>query len=152
MNLLPIETLHSTIYLLEYSCNNDLCSYILLDQNKDKQSFLVADLAKMTQIKFSPNNKKFLLIFKRESIDSMSTTNVIIFDVEEWQRITLDPTINDLTLLNYKWPLTDVEWIDDNAITISKPMINELTEESITVWNELGNQTSNIILQVNLPN
>src|SRR5690625_7487375 len=56
MELIPIEK--SDIFLLEFSCANEHCSYLLLHPDTNNQAFLVADLAQYSQALFSPRSEE----------------------------------------------------------------------------------------------
>lgn len=144
MNLIPITREEETIYLLEFSCNNGLCSYILLDQDKSNEAFLVADLAKYVDTIFSPDENMILLTFNRESSFSLFLTDLIAFNLDEWELIYLEDKD-----LNYKWPISDIKWENNNTVSFTKPLLIEYTEENIEEWIEAGKQTTTINLQIN---
>ncbi|MFD2043921.1 hypothetical protein ACFSTA_05125 [Ornithinibacillus salinisoli] len=152
---MTIERVHqkdeNSVYLLEFSCNNTYCSYLLLDQNKENTGHLVADLATITQTKLSNDGSKLLLFFKRDSSLPLPLANIVVMDLEEWkpiQLINLDE--NDVDVLNYRWPILSVDWLDNETISVSIPNIVEPTKEMIDGWQGDLKLTTTILLKTQL--
>lgn len=144
MNLFPIHTENNTLYLLEFSCKNESCSYILIDQSKDNPAYLVADLANFIQFEFSPNMEKIFFKFNRKTDFPISLTHIIIIDLNTWTKLQPHPASS----LNFSRPILDVSWVDDENISLVLPLISELTQENIQEWDRLNNPTETIILQL----
>ncbi|WP_164217912.1 hypothetical protein [Virgibacillus sp. YIM 98842] len=121
MELSRIYSENENIYLLEFSCNNSLCSYILLNQSRDNPSFLIADLAKLLEIKPSPDDSKLLFLFERDSGPSQGLKDIAVIDIKDWQQLPLRNETTDDQILGYKWPLAEVKWLDNNSINVTKP-------------------------------
>lgn len=121
MELTRIYSDEESIYLLEFSCNNALCSYIVLNQNRENPSFLVADLARMLEIKVSPDKSKLLFLFERDTGPSQALKDIVVIDIEDWSQLPLVNETTDEQILNYKWPLKEVEWLDDETISVIRP-------------------------------
>jgi len=148
MDLIPIDLEEHTIYLLEFSCQNNLCSYLILDQSKDNPTYLVADLAKYVDSLLSPDRSTIILKFNRKTSLSLPLTNLVAIDLEQWDILSLKTQSSEKEYLNFTWPLSSISWIDKNTISAHRPIISVLTEESISKWKNSGSQTTNIIFHV----
>ncbi|MUK90253.1 hypothetical protein GMD78_17915 [Ornithinibacillus sp. L9] len=110
MNIQRIhEEPDNSVYLLEFSCNHVLCSYLLLDQSKENTGHLVADLATLSSVKLSPDETKLLLVFHRESSLPLPMANIVVLDLEKWKAVKLENITNDDYILNYSWPILSAE-------------------------------------------
>src|SRR5690625_6687489 len=89
MDLIPIETEENDIFLLEFSCENEHCSYLLLHQDTKNKAYLVADLARYSQVLFSPDHNKALLKFDRNADSAEPLTDLIVIDIQNWQQVQL---------------------------------------------------------------
>lgn len=152
MNMFRISATDKYLYLLEFSCQDELCSYLLLDQTMDNQAYLVADLAKYIQAKVSPDNTKILLRFNRKLKAPAPYSNIAVIDLEEWELMQLVNETNDKDVLNYKWPILSANWVDDDTISVSHPDITEASPENIEKWHESERQTMSIDLTLNTNN
>lgn len=145
MNLLRIHVTDRNLYLLEFSCENQMCSYLILDQTKDNQAYLVADLAKLIQTKFSPNNSKILIHFNRKvATTTVPFSDIVVIDLEKWELIQLKNLTNDTKLLNYKWPIVTAEWKGDKTFSVLQPDIKEPTTENIERWQKGDKPTKSV--------
>jgi hypothetical protein len=145
MDLTRIYSDEEKIYLLEFSCNDSLCSYIILNQHRDNPSFLIADLARLSETRISPETSKLLFLFERDSGPSEMLKDIVVIDVDNWERLQL---VNETTadpILDYKWPLSDVEWVDDDTISVHKPDSIEPEDPSQNIGDT---PVTNIILRV----
>ena len=146
MRLIPINTEDNGMYLLEFSCANELCSYILLNQNQDGPAYLVADLAKYIHTIISPDKDIILLQFNRETALPSPLTNIVAIDTIEWNLLSLHNEDYQHGILNYKWHFTSVNWVDNETISLSIPgFTNDPTSTSV----ELDAETTNIIMHIN---
>lgn len=148
MNLIPIHSGSNTIYLLEFSCQNDLCSYLVIDQSKDNQTYLVADLAKYVSTSIAPDQTKMIITFDRHTSLSTPRTNLVAIDLENWEILSLKAQSDDHDFLNYHWPITSVTWINEQTISAHIPVIDEPSEANILEWENSGSQTTDIIFQI----
>src|SRR5699024_10777921 len=80
MNMIPIDFEDKNIYLLEFSCQKDLCSYLLLDEGSKQQSYLLADMAKFVQSHSSPDDQIILLEFDRKDKFSLHLSHLVVID------------------------------------------------------------------------
>lgn len=146
MNLIPVHPDYDTLYLLEFSCYDHACSYILIDQSKDNRSHLIADLSQYIQMQFSPNMEKLFLQFNRSTDDAMSLDHIVVVDLNNWE--LLKPTEQQSTpIFNYERSLLEVNWEDDERISVVIPDFSELPEASTEAWDEADNPTESIILK-----
>ncbi|MFB4169522.1 hypothetical protein [Virgibacillus sp. JSM 102003] len=152
MNMFRISATDKNLYLLEFSCHDELCSYLLLDQTMDNQAYLVADLAKYIQAKVSPENTKILLRFNRNLKTPSPYSNIAVIDLEEWELLPLVNETNDKDLLNYKWPILAANWVDDDTISVFHPDITEPSPENIKKWQESERPTVSTNLTLNANN
>src|SRR5699024_5236781 len=134
MDIERVQNTEKELYILSFSCNNDLCSYIILDRKKDNQAILLEDIASLVQITPSPDDTKLLLQFERDTSLPLPLTEIIVVDTDNWEQLELENETNDMDLLEYTWPLLDAEWSDDEHILISKPNIKEPADEEIQKW------------------
>src|SRR5690625_33580 len=147
MNLLPIHLGESTIYLLEFSCQQNQCSYLVLDQSKDNPTYLIADLAKYAYTSISPDKTMMFIKFNRKTSLSLPVTDLVIIDLEHWNILPLKSQ-SGKEFLNYKWPINTVTWINETTLLAHIPKMDELTEDSILDWKNSGNQTAEVIFQI----
>ncbi|WP_106497811.1 hypothetical protein [Lentibacillus sp. Marseille-P4043] len=148
MNMLQIQAENSEMYLLEFSCHNDFCSYLLLDQSKDNQAILVADLAKSIQSKLSPDKSKLFLQFNRATKLPLPLTDIVVIDLEQWKPLQLTNKTDDRQVLDYNWPIITAEWMDNQKIRASLPDIAEPVSDIIQEWQQSGKKTTTIELDI----
>lgn len=150
---MTIDRVHSkdeSIYLLEFSCQNESCSYLLFSQEEEKQAYLLADLAKSTNITVSPDNTKLLFQFNREGSLPLPLSNIVVIDITNWETVSLSNNTNDANILNYSWPLLNADWVDNEIIAVEKPSVIEPTNELIDEWQKTEKpSTTNIIMRTN---
>ncbi|WP_099157892.1 hypothetical protein [Virgibacillus ndiopensis] len=150
MKMLRIDAIERDIYLLEFSCKNGLCSYLLLDQSKENQAFLVADLAKSIQTKLSPDHSKILLQFNRETALPIPLSNLVVIDLKNWELVSLTNDTNEAKLLHYSWPIVTAEWLDNQTITAMIPTVSDPTNDLLLQWQEAGSKTTSIQFSIQL--
>ncbi|WP_404452413.1 hypothetical protein LG329_18820 [Virgibacillus necropolis] len=148
MHLTPIHYDNSQLYLLEFSCVNETCSYLLLDKSDGNQAYLVADLALSKEIKLSPDNSKIFLQFNRDNLMALPLSNMIVIDIEEWELLPLTNITNEMDILDYQWPILAAEWIDNQSISVKIPDIVEPSSSLLSKWNEVKEATQEIILTI----
>lgn len=134
MDLSRINTKNEDLYLLEFSCHKNLCSYLLLDQSQKNQAFLVADMAKSLQIQLSPDNSKILLQFNRKQSLPVPLSDIVVVDLTEWKLLELKNGDVEENLLDYNWPLISSYWLDNKTIEVFKPDISKPTKADIAKW------------------
>jgi hypothetical protein len=147
MDLTRVYSDEENIYMLEFSCKDNLCSYIILNQNRDNPSFLIADLAKALETKLSPDESKLLFLFERDAGPSEELKDLVVIDIRNWNRLQL---VNETTadpILEYKWPLKEVEWQDDETISVIKPDSIEPEDPSDSLATE-ETPVTNVILRI----
>ncbi|WP_051359320.1 hypothetical protein [Paucisalibacillus globulus] len=109
------------IYLLEFSCTNEECSYLLLDETSENTGLLVADLAIFEHVTISPEDSKLLLKFNRNSTHEFPLSNVVVIDLEEWHVLSIENDSITNNFLDYQWPILFVSWIDEESLSITVP-------------------------------
>ncbi|MRH41855.1 hypothetical protein GH741_04105 [Aquibacillus halophilus] len=138
MKLTPINLqLNETLYLLQFSCYNDNCSYLLLDQNEDGRSFLVSDLSKLLKFSLSEENNKLLMIFRRVSIVNetlIQKDNLVVMDIDSWVKLPYSSSTGEKFTNNYQTPILDAIWNEDDSITVTVPNVDSPTEENLMEW------------------
>ncbi|MEC5425135.1 hypothetical protein QGM71_16740 [Virgibacillus sp. C22-A2] len=128
-----------SVYLLEFSCSNDKCSYLAFNQTKDNQAHLIADLAKSVDAVISPEATKILFIFERSNKSlPQPLTNIVVIDIDNWDIVPLVNETTNRDILNFNWPLATVEWKDDDSISVTKPALLEPDDEPHYEWQEDG--------------
>ncbi|PAV28800.1 hypothetical protein CIL05_14325 [Virgibacillus profundi] len=138
-----------SMYLLEFSCQNNLCSYLLFNSNADTQTYLLADLAKSVSMIGSPDHTKMLFLFQRNSSLPLPLTNMVVIDLEAWEPLPLINETTDSNILDYTWPLISAEWIDNETISAAKPAVLEPSGELINEWLvSEGSIVTNIVLRI----
>lgn len=128
---LPIED--HQIYLLEFSCVNERCSYIVFNQNERNSAMLLADVSTYSAYYISPNERNLIFEFIREK-DNVPMTHLIPIDLNQWSLVSLNMSDGDDTIIEYTTPITEVEWINDQEISIQTPNIDDLTSETYQSW------------------
>ncbi|MDC3412737.1 hypothetical protein NC797_04590 [Aquibacillus sp. 3ASR75-11] len=139
----------STIYLLEFACQNDKCSYILFDQSNDDSAYLVADLAKLNKILVSPDESKLALQFRRQinKENDVYTDKLIGVNLEDWGVVSFVSDTDEIDL-NYKWPIIFSTWKDNNTLLVEIPDLIEPSIESLKQWKNMDKKTKSINLKV----
>ncbi|QTM99236.1 hypothetical protein ERJ70_07930 [Sediminibacillus dalangtanensis] len=139
-----------TIYLLEFTCREDSCSYLLLNQQEEGGSYLAADLAMFKSASISPENDLLLLLFNRKEPGletDISKDKMVIVDLEQMsrQRTLMDsgePFKNE-----YHWPVLSASWKNNQVISVTVPAISG-TEESLETWYLSDQPTKTIELTI----
>ncbi|WP_249869948.1 hypothetical protein [Oceanobacillus saliphilus] len=145
LDRLPLED--HQIYLLEFSCFHDSCSYLLFNQSGNNAAYLIADLAKSKNILISPDQSKVAIQFSRNGKQNLELDNIVVIDLIEWKVLSLNNETSEDNFLNYTWPYVGVQWMDDETLTVSVPDIIEPTSQHISEWNEVG---GNVIINTYL--
>lgn len=146
MQLTPVDDANSHLYILEFSCVNESCSYLLLNKSEGNQAYLVADLAKLKEIKLSPDNLRIFLHFNRDDSIPVPLSNIVIIDIQKWELLSIKNMTNDMQVLDYHWPILTVEWIDNQSVSISIPAIVEPSSTIISKWYEVKGAAQEIKL------
>lgn len=130
MNLRSLDQQES-IYLLEYGPIGNRKSYILMHILKDEiSSILVADLTEFKEAYFSPEGTKVALLFTEDINNVQSTDKFKIIDLEKWQELVLYSGESKLKIDN-KSPITSVQWISEEELTISIPNVIDPSNEEV---------------------
>ncbi|MFZ3579655.1 hypothetical protein [Virgibacillus sp. DJP39] len=148
MVLTPIHIDNSHLYLLEFSCIVNSCSYLLLDKSEENQAHLVADLANLKGIKTSPDNTKLLLWFDRKSSSPVPLSNIVGIDTTDWKLLTYT-TPGERKILNYNLPILSAQWNDNDTISISIPSIDDTSPSILSKWKAAGKPTTETTLTLN---
>lgn len=148
MNLIPLHATERTIYLLEFACQNNLCSYLIIDEDETHSSLLIADLAKYDYGLFSPDESLLAIKFDRDDSFSLPLGHLVVMDLEQWNTIPLTNGSDETNSLHFQTPILSVTWIDDTTISMQIPTIAELTEENISTWESSEGLTTDIIFQI----
>lgn len=149
MEIKRVRSTDKKLYILTFSCNEDLCSYLMLDWSNDNNAaMLLADIASLVQMKPSPDDTKLLLQFERKNSLPLPLAEIIVVDTEKWEQLELENKTNNMDFLEFTWPLTSAKWSNNEHVLISKPTINEPTEEQILEWQETEQAETNILLKI----
>lgn len=148
MNLIPVQNENDyTLYILEFSCENNQCSYLLLDGDKKHKAYLVTDIAKLVQYQVSPKDEYVFFEFDRLTEFTIPVSHLVVFHIEEWNEVNLQSTYTQ-NILHYTFPFEVNGWINDDTISISKPLIKQLTSQNLIQWRQLGEPTTDVTLTV----
>ena len=147
MKLERVEHTDKKLYILSFSCHEDLCSYIILDRSGDNQAILLADIASLKKMSPSPDDTKLLLRFERETTLPLPLSDIVVIDTENWEKLEPENITDNTDPLEYSWPLLDADWSDDENIRVSKPDIDKPTEKGIKKWKETEQPEKEIILR-----
>lgn len=145
MRIIPLNTSVLHIYLLEFSCVNTSCSYLLLNEQQDKKTVLLTDMASFIQSISSADQQKTLLHFQREGDYDIQNSKVIAVDMKDGKFMKITPERTDFKL-NYNWPLMDIEWGDDQTIHAKIPAVENIAE--LETWQDKGAQTEDLTLNI----
>lgn len=150
MELIPVmPDQHNTIFLLAFACNNQTCSYLLINTEKD-ESQLLADQAKLVEIIPSPDSEKVIFIFNRNFVDSPRYANkLIVYNLQTWQEHILTETESEnkhMGLHAFRWPILNVEWFNDSEIMVELPDIEQSTITEIQAWFESDERPINELM------
>lgn len=136
-----------SLYLLKFSSNEDIGSYLLLDRTDQGSSFLLADLATLSDIVPSADASKLLFMFKRQNADqSWQTNKIMVIDVANFTPISLTND-KEIKTNTFSWPIESVSWQDDDSIIVNIPAIEEPSSELLNAWVETEKITQEIILE-----
>ncbi|RKQ37322.1 hypothetical protein [Oceanobacillus halophilus] len=123
MQIYNFDINNQEILLLEFSCNENSCSYLLINQADDNQSYLVADLAKFENISLSPDQSRFLLKFSRTKTSSETSYfvhDIMVVDMDSWSILDVRSK-TEAVVLNYTRPINAMEWLDNETISLTTP-------------------------------
>ncbi|WP_407268186.1 hypothetical protein [Radiobacillus sp. PE A8.2] len=148
----PIEATELiSLYLLEFSCSNSRCSYILLDQSDESRSYLLADLAELDTISASPSQDKLMFVFKRMKQTKVETAifnKLVIMDIVNWKTLPFTSTLPN-SLTKYTSPILTTYWKDDQSILVTVPDVIEPNVDSIVSW-ELSSDMNTITTELSI--
>ncbi|QDP40014.1 hypothetical protein [Radiobacillus deserti] len=146
MELIKLEVSKQPYYLLEFACYQERCSYLLLDQSGNGQSFLLTDLARYKQMAPSPDNTKMLFLFERKKTKNQTTLfthQVQIFDIEEWKPVKVE---TEEYSLDYSLPILNASWENDEQIELSIADVSSLESPTLEYWYTSEKRTRKIKL------
>lgn len=136
-----------SLFLLSFACENNSCSYLLLN-TETEQSKLLADQAEITRIDPSTDHSKLLIKFERQAIEQPWNLNkVMLFDLDNWSEhtFTLDDS-EDFIFSAFRSPILTVEWIDEAAFKVQIPDVSQPTIEQLTNWFNANEKTTKDII------
>ncbi|MFS0752014.1 hypothetical protein [Oceanobacillus sp. 1P07AA] len=133
MKRLPIED--QQVYLLEFSCIDERCSYLIFNHDESNAAILLADVAKYSNYYVSPNNQYIIFQFVRETQD-IPLSHLVSIGLTEWSVVSLIMPENDDTIIEYTRPIIGIDWISDQEISVQSPKLDKLTLQSYRSWNE----------------
>ncbi|WP_053219853.1 hypothetical protein [Virgibacillus senegalensis] len=139
-----------TIYLLEFSCREDNCSYLLLNQQEEGGSFLAADLAMFKSASISPENDLLLLLFQRKqpSIhEDITRDKMVIVDLTDMRRQKTLMDNGEPFKNEYNWPILSASWKNNQSLSVTLPDSEE-TDESLETWYESEQPTKTLELTI----
>lgn len=122
-------------YLLRFSCIKEHCSYLLLHPDSKKSAFLLADFAKFESSQLSPDHTKVAVRFKRLNEQGIPLDHIVVFDLNGWKPLSLSNMDDENGMLQYTWPITSYQWIEDNMIEIRFADLEEVTSSTWNEWN-----------------
>ncbi|MFD2761991.1 hypothetical protein [Lentibacillus juripiscarius] len=143
MDMQHINADNRNLYLLEFSCTDGLCSYLLLDRTNKNQTYLVADLAKSVSIKLSPDSSKILFHFNREQSE-LPASNIVVFHLDKWKSMPLANVTGEEDVLDYTWTVLTAKWADNDRIKATIPDMDSRSDEAIQQWENNGRLTKEV--------
>ncbi|RLL45164.1 hypothetical protein D8M04_09900 [Oceanobacillus piezotolerans] len=143
MNLIPLPINNESLYLLEFACSRDLCSYMLINEESISSSFLVTDLAKYKQTILSPNETKMILQFSRNYSKNEEQHHIALVNMETFERIIPEENKKRSTL-NYTRPFKSIEWLDEQTISITTSSMEEVELKTINEADDVITYTFHI--------
>ncbi|MFD1361530.1 hypothetical protein [Lentibacillus salinarum] len=150
MTLDPIQATDKNLYMLAFSCRETACSYLLMDRTEENKTYLLADLAELSQTVLSPDGTNVMFHFTREESPShLPLSDIVVIDLEKWEPMTPDHLQADSFALSYTWPIQFVEWTDNRNLTATVPDISEPSAEKIMAWANTEKPTKTIELTLN---
>lgn len=140
---------YDSLFLLSFAFQNDTCSYLLLNTELE-QSQLLADQAKIINIEPSPDLSNILFVFERSLPDKPWNTNkLVVYNIEDWTEVTLTEDNNNLiTLHAFRWPILNVDWLNDAEIEIQLPDISKATNAALEEWYLTDNRPEKEIITI----
>lgn len=139
-----------SIYLLSFACQNDACSYLLLN-TEIAESQLLADQAQVVKIEASPGLEHLLIVFKRSLPNHpWDTFKLSIYDIENWTEISLiDDDTEIMGLHRFNWPIFDTVWLNETELEITFPNIETPDPVNLNEWHESDNENfKKIIVEI----
>ncbi|MFC2950285.1 hypothetical protein [Virgibacillus sediminis] len=142
------------IYLLEFSCVNQQCSYLLLNPSEDNKAFLLADLAMYEGIESSPDGNRIVFRFARDHTSGLPVADLIAIDIPKWTKLSITDTEGNKELSGYNQPIQEVEWVNNEQLRADFPSLKQqppADQSSVdTSGSEQQQETQTRIFQVTM--
>ncbi|WP_188205543.1 hypothetical protein [Alkalibacillus aidingensis] len=117
-------------FLISYNCGTNLCDQLLLEHNQgDFNTFKVSEASFMQVSK--QNNDYLAFLFGRNEGDEVLRNEVVIFNLEDFQKIS--PPENLAMLESFEYPISSIEWKDGRLITTIAE-IDDTSFEALMEW------------------
>src|SRR5699024_6392084 len=84
--------------------------------------------------KVSPEADQLLFHFNQENNLPLSKGNIVVYDLQKWEKVPLVSEEDGKDLLHDPWPILKADWIDNDSISIKVPDVVQPTDESLTAW------------------
>ncbi|WP_181349045.1 hypothetical protein [Thalassobacillus sp. CUG 92003] len=137
------------LYLTEFACYEDNCSYMIIDFIQEK-STLLTDLSQFISLQFSPDQTNLALNFKKVT-DRLQTHQLFVIDAATSEKLTLRPTEHADTPSPEasKYPIKDMSWQGNEHISVTLPMVDQFNIDTLRLWAKQNEsyQTSTFTIQ-----
>lgn len=117
--------------LVEYACQKKTkkCSYVLVKENNQGiSSVALRDLTTFDSYHFSPDDSHVIFHFKRDIGLEELTSHLQVVNIDKMEIVNLKNDDLDRDVLNYNYPITNIEWLENNTIQMEIPYYTESDE------------------------
>ncbi|MBH0228903.1 hypothetical protein [Halobacillus yeomjeoni] len=137
LNALNYSPLLEDQYLIEFACQNNTCSHIVLDFHLET-SFLLNDLSVLKSFDWSTDKRFISFLFERSNNDGVKKHHLAIMDLYTLEPASLE-LVEDEPLIplpnQYQYEIKSVKFIDGNQIQIeTEDIIKKSSRNVTTTW------------------
>ncbi|WP_130859791.1 hypothetical protein [Gracilibacillus phocaeensis] len=111
------------LYLLSFNCQDEKCSFLLLDRKEPNRSLLLDDMVKLKEIIPSPEETQLFILFEHKNKDVWK-----VFQLEDWEMAPFqaEAELEDLRVIEANWQDEQNIHIQYHLITNSDPQETKL--------------------------
>ncbi|MCA0969504.1 hypothetical protein LCM20_02720 [Halobacillus litoralis] len=122
-------------YLITFACHGDTCSHLLIDF-KQKASFLLSDLSKLTKMNVSPDQAYASFLFERKHKNEPATNQLTVMDLDALQPASLELE-NEEQLMprpnQFQYAIYSMSFVNQDTLKMeSDPSPNSTEKDPIT--------------------
>src|SRR5690606_28534671 len=96
--------------------------------NQGISSVALRDLTTFDSYYFSPDESHVMFHFKRDNGLEELTSHLQVVNIDKMEIVNLKNDDLEKDVLNYNYPITNIEWLENNAIQMEIPSYTESEE------------------------